>query len=182
MLPTAIVANSQSTLATLPSTGRALKNRIVVPGVVVGDTVIRPGMLLRGPGDEFVVGIVGRLAPWKGQDVFLRAFAVAFRGAAVRGRIIGSALFGEDDYSRSLERLVSDLGLDGQIEFRGFKEDVWEELAELDMLVHCSITPEPFGQVVLEGLAAGLPVVAAAAGGPAEIITDGRRRASYATR
>jgi glycosyltransferase involved in cell wall biosynthesis len=39
--------------------------------------------------------------------------------------------------------------------------------------VHCSITPEPFGQVVLEGLAAGLPVVAAAAGGPAELITDG---------
>jgi glycosyltransferase involved in cell wall biosynthesis len=119
------------------------------------------------------IGVVGRLAPWKGQDVFLDAFAQAFRGANVRARIIGSALFGEDAYAESLRRQAEQLGIAGQVEFRGFREDVWAELRELEVLVHCSVRPEPFGQVVLEGMAASVPVIAAAAGGPAELITDG---------
>jgi glycosyltransferase involved in cell wall biosynthesis len=119
------------------------------------------------------VGVIGRLAPWKGQDVFLRAFAEAFAGTDVRGRIIGSAMFGEDAYAATLEPLAERLGVASQIEFRGFRDNVWAELGELDVLVHCSVTPEPFGQVVLEGLAAGVAVVAARAGGPAELITDG---------
>ena len=56
--------------------------------------------------------------------------------------------------------------------FAGFRDDVFAALAELDVLVHASTLPEPFGQVVIEGMAAGLPVVAAAAGGPLEIVTD----------
>ena len=60
-----------------------------------------------------------------------------------------------------------------RVEFLGFRDDVWRELARLDVLVHASVIPEPFGQVVVEGMAAGLPVLAAAAGGPAEIIEDG---------
>jgi glycosyltransferase involved in cell wall biosynthesis len=169
VLPSAIVANSHATLETLPARGGLVGDR----RVVVPSSVVPPPLDGRGPDGDLVVGIMGRLAPWKGQDVFVRAFAEAFQEAPVRGRIIGSPLFGEDDYADSLERLVSELGLEGRIEFRGFKEDVWQELAELDVLVHCSITPEPFGQVVLEGLAAGLPVVAAGAGGPAELITNG---------
>jgi glycosyltransferase involved in cell wall biosynthesis len=119
------------------------------------------------------IGIVGRLAPWKGQHVFLDAFAQAFRGTKVRGRIIGSALFGEDSYADSLRRQAERLGIAHQVEFRGFREDVWAELRALDVLVHSSVRPEPFGQVVLEGMAAGVPVIAAAAGGPTELITDG---------
>jgi glycosyltransferase involved in cell wall biosynthesis len=56
------------------------------------------------------------------------------------------------------------------VEFRGFREDVAGELARLDILVHASLIPEPFGQVVVEGMAAGLPVVAPRAGGPSEVI------------
>jgi glycosyltransferase involved in cell wall biosynthesis len=168
-VPHAIIANSQETLSTVPR-GRA---STVVYNPIVPDS---PGRAVRArrPTEQApaVVGMLGRLAPWKGQDVFIDAFALAFRGTDVRGRLIGEALFGEDEFALELHARASDRGVADQLEFRGFREDIWAELHELDVLVHCSVRPEPFGQVVLEGLAAGVPVVAARAGGPAEVITN----------
>ena len=115
--------------------------------------------------------MVGRLAPWKGQDLFLRAFSRALRCIDADARIIGSAMFGEHQYERGLAGQVGALGLHDRVEFRGFRSDVAAELREIDVLVHASTIPEPFGQVVLEGMAAGLPVIAANAGGPAELIS-----------
>jgi glycosyltransferase involved in cell wall biosynthesis len=169
-LPTAIVANSRITLDTLPVSRRSC---VPYSPVVVPDAVEAPPAHGSRADGRPTVGVIGRLAPWKGQDVFLKAFAEAFGATDVRGRVIGSALFGEDAFAASLEPLVQRLGIADQIEFRGFRDDVWAELRELEVLVHCSVTPEPFGQVVLEGMAAGVPVVAAAAGGPAELITSG---------
>jgi glycosyltransferase involved in cell wall biosynthesis len=166
VLPTAVIANSKTTLATLPQ-----RRGHVLYGVVT-DPLVTPSYDPR-PGPELTIGMVGRMSRWKGQHVFLEAFARAFRALPVRGRIIGSVMFGEEAYEAEIRSRVDELGLGDQIEFRGFREDVWAELVELDILVHCSITPEPFGQVVVEGMAAGLPVVASAAGGPAEVIQDG---------
>lgn len=170
VLPTVVVANSRSTLVTLPrKTYKQLIYNAVVQDSVRQEVRARP-LTTR---ELEVVGIVGRLAPWKGQHVFLEAFATAFRGTHVRGYIIGSAMFGEDRYAESLHRQAAQLGISDQLEFRGFREDVEAELTELDVLVHCSVIPEPFGQAVLEGMAAGLPVIASGAGGPAELITSG---------
>jgi glycosyltransferase involved in cell wall biosynthesis len=169
VLPAAVVANSRTTLETLPAHRRST----VLYNPVVPDAVAEPPQPQPRVAGETIVGIVGRLAPWKGQHLFLDAFAEAFRGTRVRGRVIGSAMFGEDDYAESLRRQAEHLGISGQIDFRGFRDDIWAELRELDVLVHCSVSPEPFGQVVLEGMAAGVPVIAAAAGGPAELITSG---------
>jgi glycosyltransferase involved in cell wall biosynthesis len=168
ILPAAVVANSQATLDTLPG----IRSASVLYNPIVPDAV-EPVHMRPRRGGETTVGMVGRLAPWKGQEVFLDAFARAFRGTSVRGRVIGSALFGEDEYAASLQQRAERLGIAEQVEFRGFREDVWAELQELDVLVHCSVRPEPFGQVVLEGMAAEVPVIAAGAGGPAELITDG---------
>ena len=49
-----------------------------------------------------VFGMLGRIAPWKGQDLFLRAFAAAFADGEERAVIIGTAMFGEEEYERSL--------------------------------------------------------------------------------
>ena len=74
---------------------------------------------------------------------------------------------------RRASHLAQRLGIADRVEFRGHVDDVEAEYAGLDVLVHTSTIPEPFGQVVLEGMAAGLPVIAADSGGPAELITDG---------
>jgi glycosyltransferase involved in cell wall biosynthesis len=169
VLPSATVANSLTTLNTLPRTDRAH----VLYNPIVPDAVDSTGAQVAAREGPFVVGMIGRLTPWKGQDVFLHAFAKAFRGQGAYGRIIGSAMFGEDAYVESLRLLTDELGISHQIEFRGFRPDVWAELAEVDVLVHCSTTPEPFGQVVLEGMAAGVAVIATRVGGPAELISDG---------
>ena len=117
--------------------------------------------------------MVGRLAPWKGQDLFLRAFATAFPDGKGQAVIVGSALFGESDYAASLHELARELDIAERVEFRGFVPDIAAKLAEFDVLVHASRSAEPFGQVVVEGMAAGMPVIAANCGGPAEIIDPG---------
>jgi glycosyltransferase involved in cell wall biosynthesis len=123
--------------------------------------------------EELTFGMLGRIAPWKGQDLFLRAFATAFPGGGERAVIVGAPMFGEEDYERDIQALAARLGIAERVEFRGFREDVWPELASMDVLVHASLIPEPFGTVVLEGMAAGLAVIAPDEGGPATVIVDG---------
>jgi glycosyltransferase involved in cell wall biosynthesis len=172
ILPTAVIANSESTLQTLPKGGTARRSigRSVISSPVDPDYFLQSASRGAGP---IRVGIVGRIAPWKGQDLFVRSFARAFPDGREQAVIIGAPLFGEDDYQESLKLLVVDLGIEDRVEFTGFKGDVRSELQNLDVLVHASVLPEPFGQVVVEGMASGLPVVAADAGGPAAIITPG---------
>jgi glycosyltransferase involved in cell wall biosynthesis len=166
VLPSAIVANSRETLGTLP----ARRTSAIVHAPVDALDVRTNGW--QGP---LRVGMIGRLAPWKGQHVFLDAFAQAFGDGDATARVIGAALFGEDEeeYGRALHGQIDSLGLTERVELTGFRADVAAELAQLDVLVHASVVPEPFGLVVAEGMAAGLPVVAADAGGPAEMIEDG---------
>jgi glycosyltransferase involved in cell wall biosynthesis len=169
LLPSAIVANSRSTLETLPAHRRSA---VVADSVDVAPASVTDGAPLRAD-RPYRVGMVGRLAPWKGQNIFLEAFSRAFPSGRSEAWIVGSAMFGEDGYAGRLRDLTGRLGLEDRVVFRGFRDDVWGELAQFDTLVHCSLTPEPFGQVIIEGMSAGIPVIAADAGGPAEIITNG---------
>jgi glycosyltransferase involved in cell wall biosynthesis len=172
-LADAVIANSQATKATLDPRARAvILHSAIPPRPPAADEAPPPG--------PFTVGLVGRVAPWKGQDLFLRAFASAFPDCDTRCALVGTALFGEEDYEQSLHELADALGVGARVDFRGFRSDIWPELARMHVLVHASRIPEPFGQVVLEGMAAQVPVVAADAGGPAEIVTDGYNGVLYA--
>jgi glycosyltransferase involved in cell wall biosynthesis len=164
-LPAVVLANSQATMATLGARTRASVPRFVIPDPLPGAPAVQ-----RANGRSLTYGVVGRLAPWKGQDLFLRAFARAFPTGQEQAVLVGGALFGEDDYAEELPRLAGKLGIADRVEFRGHRQDVWGELSRLDVLVHSSVTPEPFGLVILEGMAAGVPVIAAGTGGPAEIL------------
>jgi glycosyltransferase involved in cell wall biosynthesis/GT2 family glycosyltransferase len=169
VLPTVVIANSEATRATL---GRAVRAG-VVPSPVLYDSVAVLVDSLDDRPRPFEVAMVGRLAPWKGQDVFLDAFAQAFGGGSERALVVGSAMFGDDEYAATLPGLAAELGLADRVEFTGFVHDVASVLGRVDVLVHASVIPEPFGQVVIEGMAAGLTVIASNEGGPAEVIRDG---------
>ena len=87
--------------------------------------------------------------------------------------VIGAALFGEDQYDDEVRRLPTQLGIQDCVEFTGFRNDIGQAVAGLDLLVHASTKGEPFGQVIIEGMAAGKPVVATNGGGVPEIVEDG---------
>lgn len=128
--------------------------------------------------EQVLVGIVGRIDWWKGHEFFLEAMAdVVNKNHNIRGLIIGGlAELSYDSSSSYLDRLhvmVKSLGLGEKIIFTGHRSDVPCLVAALDVVVHASSAPEPFGLTVIEGMAAGKPVVATAAGGVLDIIEDG---------
>lgn len=168
-VPDHVVANSRATLATVRP--RPRRGTVVYPGVPAEMLDPWPAALPTPP----AVGMVGVLSHFKGQDVFLRAVArLRPRFPDVRFLIVGSVLFDERAYEASLHRLVAELDLGGAVEFTGFRSDAAALMHTFTVVVHASRTPEPFGQVLIEAMAAGRPVVATAGGGVAEVIVDGQ--------
>jgi glycosyltransferase involved in cell wall biosynthesis len=152
---------------------------VVHPGIEAPASNISERVALRAelglPQDRFVVGIVGRLQPWKGQHRLLAALAALRQaGHAVHGLIVGGEALGlSPEYEPYLHRLASELGIRDSVAFTGRVPDGARYLAAMDIFVNTS-TREPFGIVLLEAMAAGLPTVAFDSGGPREIIEPGR--------
>ena len=123
-----------------------------------------------GCGNEPVVGVFSRLAPWKGQHVLLEALRLVPNLCAV---FVGAPLFGDEArYLEELQAKARDLGVSERVRFLGFREDIPALLHAVDFVAHTSVAPEPFGRVIVEGMLAGKPVVATKAGGACEIIED----------
>jgi L-malate glycosyltransferase len=120
-----------------------------------------------------VVGTVGHLAPIKGLDVFVRAAAlISAHRQDARFVIIGEDKSPQLDHRRSLESLIADLGLSEIVTMPGWRDDMPAALSSLTLFVSAARS-EPFGLAIVEAMAAGLPVVAAASEGAVEIIQDG---------
>jgi glycosyltransferase involved in cell wall biosynthesis len=123
-----------------------------------------------GIGGAPLVGIFGRLSPWKGQDVLIRAMVLL---PGIHALVVGDALFGESRYVQSLDELVKQLNLTNRVHFCGFRNDISSLMAAVDVVIHASTAPEPFGRVLVEAMLVRTPLIAANEGGAAEIITDG---------
>ncbi len=123
-----------------------------------------------------VAGVVCRLDPWKGVDVFLHAAAICkSRFPSARYVVAGGAIAGRETYAQELWDLATRLGLADAVTFTGWRygpEWLPELHAALDVLVLPSSEPEPFGLVVIEAMASGKPVIATRHGGPVEICLD----------
>jgi glycosyltransferase involved in cell wall biosynthesis len=177
-VPNYIVVNSRATLSTLhvdvirPSS--SIPSGIELQPSI---SVVHDGLSLSQPvQQEFhseapVIALIGRICPWKGQHIFIDAAAIVHtRFPGARFKIVGACLFGEDDYEATIRQQCAALGLEDVLEFTGFCRDVSGLIRSLDIVVHASTTGEPFGQVIIEGMAASKPVVATNGGGVPEIV------------
>ncbi|EWY37780.1 hypothetical protein N825_09370 [Skermanella stibiiresistens SB22] len=117
-----------------------------------------------------LAGMFGRLAPWKGQHVFIRAVAAVPDLHAV---IVGGALFGEQVYEEELKLLCAELGVRDRVHFLGFRRDIPRLMRMMTLIVHASTAAEPFGRVLVEAMLARSPLIASRAGGALEIVEDG---------
>ncbi|HEX7313445.1 MAG TPA: glycosyltransferase family 4 protein [Pyrinomonadaceae bacterium] len=119
------------------------------------------------------VGLLATMARWKGHETFLKSLSMLPTDARVRGYVIGGAVYrtrGSQLNSEELRACAARLGLEGRVGFTGFVEDAASAIRALDVLVHASTEPEPFGLAIVEGMACGRSVVASRAGGAAEIL------------
>jgi len=123
--------------------------------------------------DVIRVGMLATLARWKGHEVFLRALSLISPELPLRGYIVGDALYQTDGSQYSLAELkgmARQLGISDRVGFSGFVDQPAAAMRSLDIVVHASTEPEPFGLVIVEGMACGRAVIASEAGGAAELI------------
>lgn len=122
------------------------------------------------------VGLVATFARWKGHDVYLDAISRLPSDLPVRFYVVGGPIYksaGSQHDLAALRSRAEELGLGGRVGFAGHQPDPAAVYRALDVVVHASTRPEPFGRVIVEGMACGRVVVASPLGGAAELIENG---------
>lgn len=126
------------------------------------------------PEDAPLVGIVGHLQRWKGQLLVVEAVARAReQHPNLRCLIVGGVHRLGEDFATELRARIAALGLEDHVILTGARRDVAACMDAMDIVIHSSIRPEPFGRVLIEAMALGRPVIAPRLGGPCEIVADG---------
>jgi len=178
-VPDLLIANSAFTADTVAPIFGSASREIVHAPIDVSRVVLAAGeraairRALTTPDDAVVVVQASRLESWKGHATLLRALAALKGGPSWMCWIAGGAQRAtEQRYAESLRALVDQLGIGGRVRFAGERTDVPRLLAAADVYCQPNSSPEPFGIVLIEALAAGLPVVTTASGGALEIVDD----------
>ncbi|MFG0253511.1 MAG: glycosyltransferase family 4 protein [Rhodopirellula sp. JB053] len=183
-----VIANSEATAAAFADAGGdSRKVTVIYNGLDISqfDVVEDEGRLSRAhlvaslnnknndnsslpiTGDTPLVAVFGRLSPWKGQHIAIEAIA---KTPTAHLLLVGDAMFGESEYVEQLHIAAERPETKGRVHFLGFRDEIATLMRAVDVVVHCSTAPEPFGRVVVEGLLSQTPVIAANAGGAAEIV------------
>lgn len=124
------------------------------------------------PGDRWTLGMVALMRPRKGLEIVLEAIAqLESEGHDVVLRCIGP--FETEDYRTEINHQIQRLGIDDRVQSVGFTDNVPHALARIDAMVLPSLFGEGLPMVVLEAMAAGLPVIATRVEGTPEAITHG---------
>jgi glycosyltransferase involved in cell wall biosynthesis len=118
--------------------------------------------------DEQVVGVVGSLYPVKGHEYLLAAVPQVLTSHP-RAKFL---IVGRGDLESRLKEEVKQRGLEKQVRFLGFREDVSALLSLMDIFVLPSLS-EGLSIALLEAMAAGKPVIATDVGGNPEVVVDG---------
>lgn len=178
-MTSAVVTNSQAAKAALVECGGdTAKISVVYNGFDFAKDFSnaspepnRSAMLAEaGLSDRPTVGLFGRIAEWKGQHVLIEAVAGIPNLQAI---IVGDATYQDGSYFDRLRAMAAAGNLSDRVKFLGFRKDVHALMAAVDIVAHTSTEPEPFGRVVVEGMAQRRPVIATRGGGVGEIIDHG---------
>ncbi len=173
---TAIIAISNAVGGRIQGERGRRKLRVITNGIDL--SLFHPGVdgselreeLRLSPGP--LVGIVAQLLPWKGHKTFLKAARlVVERVQGVHFLVVGEDLSRGQGYAQELKNLAESLGLRERVTFTGYRRDIPEVMAALDLFVLAS-HDEPFGRVLVEAMAAGKPLVATGGGGVREVVEE----------
>jgi glycosyltransferase involved in cell wall biosynthesis len=124
--------------------------------------------------DDFVIISVARIIPYKGHSYLIDiANELIKKSTKFKFLIVGDTLSSYVSYEKSVKQKVKDLGLENQIKFLGFREDISSILKQSDLFIHPAIAPDPLPTVLFESLYNDLPSVATNLGGAIEILDDG---------
>jgi len=120
-------------------------------------------------------GLIATLAWWKGHKLFLEELAQVDRSLPWRAYYIGGALYKTQSQASldELRKLAAKLGIADRVGFTGVISEPAKGMRALDVLVHTSTEPEPFGRVIVEAMACGKPVITTGLGGAKEIVNLG---------
>lgn len=163
-----VVVSESERQAWIDRTGSDRKLHRVWNGLPIKGLLQRPS---KRPDHTLELVTIGRLSPEKRIDDIVKAIAKLHD----RGYECNLTIFGEGPLRNDLESRIRHLNLTARIHLKGIvqHEKVMEQLAASDMLVHAAEV-EPFGLAMIEGMAAGLPVVAARSNGASEILVHGK--------
>jgi len=178
---TLLIAVSRAVREFHVSQGLAAERTVVIHnGIDASLEPLRPaGWLideLRLPESAILVAAIGQICLRKGQDVFAES-AVQSAAALPDAHflLIGSRHSAKPEsvaFEAGLAARFAEAGLSDRFHPLGERSDVREILGEVDVLVHAA-RQEPFGRVLLEAAAAGVPIIATDVGGTRELLTDG---------
>ncbi len=121
------------------------------------------------------VGFLATFARWKGHEVFLRALSMLGPETPFRGYVVGGPIYqtnGSQHTLTELQNLAHTLGVNDKVGFTGFIDDPAAAIRSLDIVVHASTKPEPFGLVIVEAMACGKAVIVSNCGGASELVHD----------
>jgi glycosyltransferase involved in cell wall biosynthesis len=182
---TAAVANSESVVRDIRSVcGPGLETHCVYNAVDLtkyspdGGKADLDGLagLNPAPPGTVRIGLIATLARWKGHEVFLKALTKLSSGLKYRAFVIGGPIYQTLNSQWTLEELkgmAAQLGVEAKVGFTGFVSNPASAIRALDVVVHASTEPEPFGRVIAEAMACGRAVISSATGGADELITEG---------
>lgn len=124
--------------------------------------------------EQPLIGIIGNIQPWKGQATVIHAVKILrTKYPDLICLLVGDMSDERETFNKEIRKSIKDYGLEKNVIITGFRTDIADIQNALDVFIHASISPEPFGLVVLEAMAMGTAIVASNEGGPLEMITDG---------
>jgi glycosyltransferase involved in cell wall biosynthesis len=158
--------------------------KIIYNAIDVGEFRARVSKKPRSVREEFhvpasapFIGLVGNFQEWKGQIIVVNAMKIVIRkhpnAVCLFIGNVSSVHRKDIAYYNAVRKAIDDGKLKENIILTGYRSDIPDIINALDIMIHASIDPEPFGRVLLEGMCLEKPVIATDMGGPTEIIEDG---------